>query len=509
MASGLPPLERLALTPTPTSPPAARAAHAGRKARRDEAAPYTKGEGRQPAALGAWDDDRADDQYQSEDDDDRNVPVELQHLDPAGAERRLRQAVPEHLLPSRRSPDIRQDVLQSTGPAGELLRLIQSAVMKLAPSLQSYWCGPDVRDKSIRPFLTPDVYMEIYQGQRVQLDKAYKILEKYTLDDKSWIRSAYFSLRGQIHTAIVPEQSFRTLYDAYVAFRGGDPWFMNDMSKLPGSKVFTQVKWESDHEREVGEALAPHAHLFAPMIDALHAFGFVAEGQDEFQIRWRFHPLRHNNASMWHFDSNGYMMYGDESMQRATRWTKEGNRSVATTSCLSIDPSQPADRCGTRILSGLPMLREEAVHGIVDELWDAKDTYPGFVCPREKEAEYAVQFRKEVADATEQAIKEFTASPDVHDYTRTAADLVRDQARGEAVLASAGVEVMRVRNGEISTFNDHQYHAGSTTPPGQIRLFFIANTGVESTFGEERAYKEHTRIVDGQGRVAKIMFTLI
>lgn len=509
MASGLPPLERLALAPSPTSPPAARAGLAERKARRDAAAPYAKGEGRQPAALGAWDDDRADDQYHSEDDHDRNVPVELQHLDPAGAERRLRKAVPEHLLPSRRSPEIRQDVLQSTGPAGEFLRLVQSAVMELSPSLQSYWCGPDVRNERNRALLTRDDYMQIYQGQRVQLDKAYKILEKYTLDDKSWIRSAYFSLRGQIHTAIVPEQSFRTLYDAYVAFRGGDPWFMNDTSTLPGSKVFTQVKWEADHEREVGEALVPHAHLFAPMIDALRAFGFVSEGQDEFQIRWRFHPVRHNNASNWHLDINGYMMYGDESMERATRWTKEGNRAVATTSCLSIDPSQPADRCGTRILSGLPMFREEAVHGIVDELWDAKDTFPGFLCPFDKEAEYAVKFRREVARATEKAIDKFIAFPDVHDYTRTAADLVRDQARGEAVLASAGVEVMRVRNGEISTFNDHQYHAGSTTPPGQIRLFFIANTGVEGTFGEGRAYKEHTRIVDGQGRVAKIMFTLI
>jgi len=63
-------------------------------------------------------------------------------------------------------------------------------------------------------------------------------------------------------------------------------------------------------------------------------------------------------------DSNDFMLYGDESMENAAIWTNTGKRSVVTVSCLNVDPNQPTEQCGTRVLSGLPTLTERAVKGI-------------------------------------------------------------------------------------------------------------------------------------------------
>ena len=242
-------------------------------------------------------------------------------------------------------------------------------------------------------------------------------------------------------------------------------------------------------------------------LDAIREFGFALEGQTEFQVLWRFHPVRHNNASIWHMDSNDFRMYADESMERAAAWTLTGERAVVTTSCLNIDPNQPTDHCGTRVLSGLPALSEKAISAIVDEMWAAKDTLLSYKCGnRDKEQYFAVMLNRLVMDATERAIIEYTAFPDMHNYTRTVRDRVEHQARVEQLLASAGVETLSTRNGEIGTFNDHQYHASSTIPEGHVRLFFVMRGKNADRKGRPLPFREDAQIVDRQGRPAKLSF---
>lgn len=271
-----------------------------------------------------------------------------------------------------------------------------------------------------------------------------------------------------------------------------------------------QVQWETRNEELVARTLAKHAQLFSPMVDAIREFGFVSEDHIHFQLLWRFHPVRHNNASTWHMDSNDFRMYGDESMERADVWTASGGRSVVTTSCLNIDPQKPTDHCGTRVLSGLPALSEQAVKAIVDDLWVAKASLLSYKClNREKEKFFAVKFDRLARDATERAVAEYTKFPDMHNYTRTTKDRVEHQVRVEEQLASAGVDTLSARNGEISTFNDHQYHASNAIPEAHVRLFFVLRGKIQNRQGKTIPFRDDATIMDGRGKMAKLSFLYI
>lgn len=271
-----------------------------------------------------------------------------------------------------------------------------------------------------------------------------------------------------------------------------------------------QVQWETQNQVEVANALAVHAQLFSPLLDAIREFGFVSEDHTEFQVLWRFHPVRHNNASIWHMDANDFRMYGDESMQRADVWTQTGERSVVTTSCLNMDPTKSTNHCGTRVLSGLPALSEKVVNAIVDDMWAAKDTLLSYKCgTRRTHEDFAVMFDRLVRHATELAITEYTAFPDMHNYTRTIQDRVEHQARVEKLLASAGVETLSTKNGEIGTFNDHQYHASNAIPEGHVRLFFVMRGKIVDRNNKTISFREDAEIVDRRGRKAKLSFMAI
>jgi hypothetical protein len=429
-----------------------------------------------------------------EDDEDWAVPEELRGLDRADAAR-------TRVVPHRRSPAIAEDVRANTGEAKKLLRTIQRHVLGTWRQMAEwYWC----EDWATGRTLTPEQQAYV---QKIMLNHdavAQGILRKYVVSPASWIRTAYYSVRGQIHDTVVPEATFRQFFEDYVRLRGG-MGFLSDFSRLPDGK-FMQVVWEDQHKLRVAQALAVHAHLLAPLVDAIRAFGFVSEDHTDFQVLWRFHPVRHNNTSIWHMDENPHMIYGDESMRRADAWTRTGTRAVVTTSCLSIDPRLPADQCSTRILSGVPAFTEQAINGLLDELWEAKDTLLSYKCARQKEGYFGVMINQAIRQATERAIAEYTAFPEMHDYTRTAQDRLAHQARVEAVLAAAGVETMHMRNGEIGTFNDHQYHASSAIPEGQVRLFFVVRGQAQDVLGTPVAFREDARIVDRQGRLARLSF---
>lgn len=430
-----------------------------------------------------------------EDDEDWNVPEELQ-----GFERQ--DAARGRVAPHRRSPAIAEDVRANQGEAGKLFALIQTKMLGMWNNMaQWFWC--ETAPKGVP--LTAEKRAQFKAIEQNHDAVAKDILHKHVLDPASWIRTAYYSVRGQIHDTLMPESSFRQLFDDYVKLRG-DTSFLSDFSKTSKGH-FTQVEWESQNKLLVAKALSEHAQLFSPLLDAIREFGFVSEDRAEFQVMWRIHPVRHNNAAIWHMDSNDFRMYGDESMERAAVWTQTGERAVVTTSCLNIDPNQPTDHCGTRVLSGLPALSEKAVKAIVNELWDAKDTLMSYKCgDRDKEKFFAVMFNRLVINATERAITEYTAFPEMHNYTRTIQDRVEQQTRVEQLLASAGVETIGTRNGEIGTFNDHQYHASSAIPEGHVRLFFVMRGKNADRLNKPMPFREDAQIVDRHGRPAKLSF---
>ena len=78
--------------------------------------------------------------------------------------------------------------------------------------------------------------------------------------------------------------------------------------------------------------------------------------------------------------------------------------------------------------------------------------------------------------------------------------------RVEQLLASAGVETLRMLNGEIGTYNDHHYHASSTIPEGQVRLFFVVRGQAQDRLGARIQFREDARILDRQGRMARLSF---
>ena len=429
-----------------------------------------------------------------EDDEDYAVPEELQGLDREDAAR-------TRVVPHRRSPVVAEEVRTNRGEAGKLFYAIRNQMLGVWTEMAEwYWC--ETAPAGVP--LTAEQRAHLLRVQLNHKDVARRILGKYVLKPSSWMRTAYYSVRGKIHDTVVPEASFRQFFEDYVRLRGGMN-FLYDFSKTPKGN-FTQVAWEDKNQLLVAQTLAVHAHLLAPLIDAIREFGFVSEGHTDFQVLWRFHPVRHNNASIWHMDENRFNLYGDESMRRADAWTLTGERSVVTSSCLSIDPRQPSDNCGTRILSGLPALTERAVDGILNDMWEAKDTLLSYQCYQAKEEFFGVKLNRALKDATERAIIKYTAFPNMHDYTRTTQDRVEHQARVEQMLASAGVETLRMRNGEIGTYNDHHYHASSAIPEGQVRLFFVVRGQALDVMATAVPFREDARIVDRRGRMARLSF---
>ena len=427
-----------------------------------------------------------------EDDEDWQVPKVLQGIDRPDAAR-------GRVLPPRRSPAIAEEVRTNQSEAGKLLEHIQSKMQEIWKQMARwYWC-------EVGPLVTAADFQRLAKIRQQHETVAKGIVLKYVLNPASWIRTAYYKMRGKIHDTIMPESSFRQLFNDYVDLRGGME-FLSDFSKTPEGH-FTQVMWETRNTEKVAERLAQNANLFSPLLDAIREFGFAHEEQTEFQVLWRFHPVRHNNASNWHMDSNDFRMYADESMERAEVWTRTGERSVVTTSCLNIDPNQLTDHCGTRVLSGLPALSEKAINSIVDEMWEAKDTLLSYKCvDRDKEKYFAVNLNRLVMAATERAISEYTAEEDMHNYTRTSQDRAEHQARVEELLASAGVKTLTTRNGEIGTFNDHQYHASSTIPEGHVRMFFVMRGKNEDRLGRAMPFRADAQIEDRHGRPAKLSF---
>ena len=249
---------------------------------------------------------------EEEDDEDWAVPEELQDLERVDAAR-------TRIVPHRRSPAVAEEVRTNRGESGKLFYAIRNQVLGVWRDMAEwYWCENWATGRT----LTPEQKAYVQKIMLNHDEVAQGILRKYVLKPSSWMRTAYYSVRGMIHDTVVPEASFRQFFEDYVRLRGGMD-FLSDFSKTPKGR-YTQVEWEDSNQLLVAQMLAVHAHLLAPLVDAIREFGFVPEGHTDLQVLWRFHPVRHNNASNWHMDENRFNLYGDESMRRADAWTSPG-----------------------------------------------------------------------------------------------------------------------------------------------------------------------------------------
>jgi len=434
----------------------------------------------------------ADDPYEDDgEDEDWPVPDDLRGLDRSDASR-------GRIAPRRRAPSVAKDVRNKTGAAGTLFYVVQQFAREMWKEVRKwYWCEDKIPD------IAPEQQMERQRFANDHAVVARRIIDKYAFDDASWTRQGYATMPGQIHDTIVPESTFRAFFDAYIALRGG-LHVLSDYSKTPEG-YFTQVEWEMDNKVQVAKALAVHAQLLSPLLDAFRKFGFAPKDKVQFQVLWRFLPVRHNNSYAWHMDENDFMLYGDDSMAHAERWTSTGTRSVVTVSCLNVDPSQPTMHCGTRILSGVPTFTEKAVKGVVDDLWAAKDLLHRYNCNHTKKS-FAVWFNRLIRRQTENALAYYTWARDPHDYTRTIEDRAQQERRAEKKLESAGVRVVRMANGEIGTFNDHAFHSSSTTPPNHVRMLLVLRgANLDNNF-RVMPFRKDAEIFDRDGRRAELSF---
>ena len=411
------------------------------------------------------------------------------------------------ITPSRRDPSIAKDVENRTGNAGSLFEAIQQEILSTRVTLQQlYWCEPAWDG-------TEETRKRMEQIGANHAEVVDRILRKYVLDPKSWLPTGYYHLRGEVYKTKIKESSFRALFDTYVQARGGMDFF-TDFS-MTNKGHFTQVEWETRPQNEImiAEKLATRAQLLAPMVDALRDFGFISDDTKQIQILWRFLPVRHNNSSMWHMDANSHMMYGDESMTRAKQWTLTGDRSIVTTCCINLDSNQESIDCGTRILSGVPALTEYAVDSITKDMWEERNTLISYRnCHNENR--FQTHFNTTVRSATEKAIVRWSEVKNPHaNYDKSSEERIKmqleNQTLNEEKLKSAGVDVLKLKNGELGTMNDHQYHAGSATPEGHARIFLVARAKAMDRHGRSIPFRKDAEITDGSGNKVELFFNPI
>ena len=164
-----------------------------------------------------------------DEDEDYEVPDVLKWLERDGAAR-------GRVAPRRRKPEIAEEVRTRQGAAGELFGVIQNKILdKTVEMSRWFWCEPNVNPQSLSVAQRDD--RNGIARQHAEVTKA--ILRTYVLNNSSWVNTAYYSRRGKIHDRIMPEASFRQLFNDYVNLRGNVE-FLNDFSKTPAGH-FTQA----------------------------------------------------------------------------------------------------------------------------------------------------------------------------------------------------------------------------------------------------------------------------
>ena len=255
---------------------------------------------------------------------------------------------------------------------------------------------------------------------------------------------------GYVHPKRMQRAAMRSILDAYRSVRPHG----SDMK--PGTK---RPRLEKGEEADsINANLATLAELFAPMVDALRASGVVLEDHN-FTIRWRFLAARHLYASVFHMDDG--FAYGDEDGSLVAR--APGPKCVATSWCIERY-GESIFECGTRLLRGVPVLRDDAIQGIVD-----------VVDPNKKSSRDRLM--DEVINAARDVLGEFLQghSPE-----------------------EGGMRVEQIENGLITNLSEYVFHAApSFTPDAFDRCFFDVCSSPIDGRGEPVTFVTHATLSDG------------
>lgn len=353
----------------------------------------------------------------------------------------------------RRTNALRKEIDEQTGAYGELLNKIKEEVLA---TLKNH------------PYI-----VKCATGGEETLLAFQDHIENELMLPSSWVQQAPFSLSGYLHPTRITEDKLLDLVNAYRSVRpAGTP----DYTPSGGYNLETRSEMYM-----IDKAIAQHAEHFKPMIDALRGAGFVSSGHNgEFIIKWRFQGARHAYAAVWHMDAGRYSPYADESGEQLREWTKTGTRCVVTAGCVDTTGSSSIYNCGTKVLSGIPVLTENALKNLTSAFL----ANPGFECKNPRQTR--IRFTDAIFNSTTTALGKYTNSG--------------------KTFEEAGVQVLALKNGIIATYNDSVFHSGdSSTPEGFQRCFFVACPTITDERNNTMPFRHDATLSDG----SKLMFKYI
>jgi len=305
-----------------------------------------------------------------------------------------------------------------------------------------------------------------YIGECAKLTKVdksffYKYVKEQLELPASWVKQAPYRIPGYNHRKVISGAHLLDLVNAYLSVRPTNARNLESVSEM----------------NEINIALVDYAEHFMPMIDALREAGFVPPEQKQFVIKWRFQSARHAHAAVWHMDGVKYSPYADEDGTQESLWTSTGRRCIVTAGCVNIkgddDHEEPKlHHCGTKVLSGVPVLTQQALKNITSAFLDAFKECNDPIATR-------TRFVNRAFNATTFAL---TA------YLRT-----------NGKFKDAGIQEFALENGEIATYNDSVFHsADNSTPKGFQRCFFVAcPTATNNVNNQPIPFKPHTKLANG------------
>lgn len=254
-------------------------------------------------------------------------------------------------------------------------------------------------------------------------------------------------------------------------------WSESEPEKLPNGA------WNLDDAQmsQIIRSVMYHKDAFLPMIRALIDSGYVSADHQEFELFYRFQPIRHANAGVYHMDDGKFYTYADDG-EIIKKWTENGSRAVTTSACINMsdDPGAPEfwHDCGTTVALGVPVLKSSAMDELMHTIDEEAQTLSGCIT---KEAQ---SIRNKVARSLQQS---------------TELALIDFQKKGNH-LKNAGVDEITLDNGVISDYNDSMFHKSSTIfPENYSRVFFVLS-------GKRTKATLYTTVNDSERNTSYMLF---
>ena len=301
----------------------------------------------------------------------------------------------------------------------------------------------------------------------VDTSRFYKYVKDQLELPDSWVQQAPDRIPGYNHRKAIPGDHLLDLVNAYLSVRSKNARNLESVPEM--------IK--------INIALVDYAEHFMPMIDALREAGFVNPDQQQFVIKWRFQSARHAHAAVWHMDGVKYSPYADEDGTQESLWTSTCRRCIVTAGCVNTsnikgddDEKPKLHHCGTKVLSGVPVLTQQALENITSAFSDAFKECNDPIATRTK-------FVNRAFNATTFALTAY----------------LEPNGKFKGKFKDAGIQEFALENGEIATYNDSVFHsADNSTPEGFQRCFFVAcPTATNNVNNQPIPFKTHATLKDG------------